>query len=99
MLLSRRPSEPDPEELVFLSPNGKPKNDRDFRRRAWKTILTRLGIPYRKPYTTRHSLISHALETGMSPVMVAQLTGHDVQTLYQNYAGCVVSRPRLPELL
>jgi len=98
MLIRRRPLKPDPEALVFTSPKGTYIDDHNFRNRAWVTILGRLGIPYRKPYTTRHTLISHALEQGMNPVLVAQLTGHDVQTLYQHYAGCVVSRPRLPTL-
>jgi len=97
MLLARRPIKIDPDGLVFPSPNGGAIDDHNFRNRAWKTVLTRLEIEYRKPYTTRHTLISHALDLGMNPVMVAQLTGHDVETLYQNYAGNVSSRPRLPE--
>lgn len=99
MLLSRRPSGYKPKDLVFPSLTGKPIDDNNFRNRAWKTILTMLEIDYRKPYTTRHTLISHALDLGMNPVMIAQLTGHDVETLYKNYAGNVNSRPRLPELL
>ncbi len=98
MLLKRKPANLDPDELVFSSPKGGAIDDCNFRNRAWKTILTRLEIDYRKPYTTRHTLISHALDLGMNPVMVAQLTGHDVQVLYENYAGNVNSRPRLPEL-
>lgn len=98
MLLDRRLTNLDPDGLVFNSPTGKVIDDQNFRNRAWKTVLTRLEIDYRKPYTTRHTLISHALDLGMNPVMVAQLTGHDVQTLYENYAGNVNSRPMLPEL-
>lgn len=98
MLLARRPAECDPNGLVFTSPKGGAIDDHNFRNRAWKTVLTRLEIDYRKSYTTRHTLISHALDLGMNPVAVAQLTGHDVQVLYQNYAGNVNSRPRLPEL-
>lgn len=98
MLLARRPADYDPDGLVFPSPQGNAIDDCNFRNRAWKTVLTRLEIDYRKPYTTRHSLVSHALDLGMNPVMVAQLTGHDVKTLYENYAGSVNSRPRLPEL-
>ncbi|MEM9151192.1 MAG: site-specific integrase, partial [Cyanobacteria bacterium P01_F01_bin.3] len=60
-------------------------------------VLAESGVDYRKPYNTRHTFISHALDMGMNPVEVAQLTGHDVQTLYENYAGSVNSRPRLPE--
>lgn len=98
LLMARRPANSEPDALVFASPNGKSIDDHNFRNRAWKTVLTRLAIDYRKPYNTRHTLISHALDLGMNPVMVAQLTGHDVETLYQNYAGNVNSRPMLPEL-
>jgi integrase len=98
MLQGRRPANPNPDELVFTSPTGKAIDDQNFRNRAWKTVLVRLEINYRKPYNTRHTLISHALDLGMNPVMVAQLTGHDVQTLYEQYAGVVSSRPKLPDL-
>jgi integrase len=89
---------PVPDALVFPTPQGHPLDIHNFRNRAWKTILSRLEIDYRKPYKTRHSVISHALELGMNPVTVAGLTGHDVETLYRSYAGNVNSRPKLPEL-
>jgi integrase len=98
MLSERKPQDAKPDDLVFTTPNGNAIDDHNFRNRAWKTVLTRLEINYRKPYATRHSLISHALDLGMNPVMVAQLTGHDVQVLFKNYAGNVNSRPRLPEI-
>ncbi len=41
------------DELVFKSPEGLPINDRNFCRRAWKTVLAEVGVKYRKPYTTR----------------------------------------------
>jgi hypothetical protein len=34
----------------------------------------------------------------MNPVAIAALTGHDVRTLYENYAG-LVNPPKLPDLL
>jgi integrase len=98
LLLALKPVTFDPEALVFTALEGGPIDDNNFRNRAWMSILNKLGIEYRKPYTTRHTFISHALDLGMNPVMIAHLTGHDVQTLYQNYAGCVSSRPRLPDL-
>ena len=98
VLKARRPAQPEPDQLVFTSPKGGSIDDHNFRNRAWVKILMKLEIDYRKPYTTRHTLISHALDLGQSPVMIAQLTGHDVQTLYENYAGSVNSRPRLPDL-
>ena len=97
MLIARRPTNPDPEGLVFTSSRGGSIDDNNFRKRAWEPILKCLNIEYRKPYITRHTFISHALDKGMNPVEVAALTGHDVQTLYENYAGSVNSRRRLPE--
>lgn len=98
MLSERKPQDAKPDDLVFVTPKGNAIDDHNFRNRAWKPILTQLEIDYRKPYTTRHTLISHALDLGENPIMVAQLTGHDVQVLFKNYAGNVNSRPRLPEL-
>ncbi|XWK89484.1 MAG: tyrosine-type recombinase/integrase [Phormidium sp.] len=97
ILLSRRPIDFHPEDLIFMAPAGGAIDDHNFRNRAWKPVLTSLGIPYRKPYTTRHTLVSHALEKGMNPVNVAELTGHNVKTLYQHYAG-VVNKTKLPDI-
>jgi integrase len=98
LLQQRRPEQPDPDALVFPAKRGGSIDSHDFRNRAWVSVLQKAGIPYRKPYNTRHTLVSHALESGMSPSAVAQITGHDVQTLYQNYAGSVQSHPQLPDL-
>lgn len=97
MLLARRPIKWNEEALVFTAPNGGPICDNNFRNRAWSSVLKRLEIDYRKPYLTRASLISHALDLGMSPVMVSQLTGHDVQVLFEHYSGNVRDS-RLPDL-
>ncbi len=99
LLLARRPQDPHPDDLVFTAAWGGIINDHNFRDRVWKPVLQLAGVDYRKPYTTRHTLISHALAMGMDPVTLAQLAGHDVETLYQNYAGSVSSRPRLPDML
>lgn len=94
----RKGKSPASEDLVFSTPQGHPIDIHNFRNRAWKKVLIQLEIDYRKPYTTRHSVISHALDLGMNPVAVATLTGHDVETLYRSYAGNVQCRPMLPEL-
>lgn len=99
LLMTIRPSPFNPEASVFTSPTGLAMDDHNFTQRAWKAVLKESGVEYRKPYTTRSTLISHALEQGMNPVTVAQLTGHDVETLYSNYSGNVNSRPRLPEII
>jgi len=94
MLLERRQES----GLVFPSPRGNPIDDHNFRNRAWTKSLERGGVEYRKPYNTRHTFISHCLASGMNPVDVAAITGHDVKTLYKDYAAVIGSTPKVPEL-
>jgi integrase len=63
--------------------------DRMFNRRAWKTVLAAVGIPYRKPYTTRKTAISHALANGANYIDVAAAAGHDPQTMHKHYAEAI----------
>ncbi|MEM9152991.1 MAG: tyrosine-type recombinase/integrase, partial [Cyanobacteria bacterium P01_F01_bin.3] len=86
-----------PEDLVFKSPEGCVIDDGNFRNRAWVTCLKNAGVAYRKPYITRSSFISNALIT-MHPTTVAQITGHNLKTLYRDYAGYIESSPGLPEM-
>ncbi|MGF1496221.1 MAG: tyrosine recombinase XerC [Elainellaceae cyanobacterium] len=97
MLKRRKPSPYDPEALVFPAKEGGHINDRNFRRRAWKSVLAQQGIDYRKPYTTRHTGTSHMLRV-MHPTTVAEITGHNVRTLYDHYAGDISTSPEIPDL-
>ncbi|WP_309737974.1 site-specific integrase [Chamaesiphon sp. OTE_20_metabat_361] len=91
MLLARRdrlkPASDD--ELVFKSPEGLPIDDRNFNRRAWKTILKSCQIEYRSPYKLRHSAISHALANGANPIALAEQSGHDKRTMLSTYAHAI----------
>lgn len=98
LLKSRRLPDAKPDGLVFPAAKGGYIDDHNFRNRAWKSILKELGIDYRKPYTMRHTFTSGALEIGLSPAVVASLTGHTVETLYRHYAGNVRGLVELPEL-
>jgi integrase len=84
---------PKPDDLVFPSPSGKFIDSRNFRNRAWKTILERCHIDYRKPYCTRHTAISHALANGANYLQVAEATGHDPKVLHQSYASAIELKP------
>ncbi|PSB60876.1 site-specific integrase [Chroococcidiopsis cubana CCALA 043] len=87
----------DAEDLVFTTPAGYPIDDDNFARRYWHSALKRAGVEYRRPYNTRHTFVSHALQSGLSPVQVASLTGHSVEILFTHYAG-VIEKPKLPDL-
>lgn len=86
----------DPGDLIFKSPKDCVIDHGNFRR-IWKQVLERLEIPYRKPYATRHTLLSHALEKGLTIPQVAGIAGHkDGRMILQHY-GRIINQPQLPE--
>ncbi|WP_019498384.1 tyrosine-type recombinase/integrase [Pseudanabaena sp. PCC 6802] len=90
MLRSRHEAlQPKPDDLVFPSPKGGYIDSHNFRNRAWKHILEQCHIEYRKPYSTRHTAISHALANGANYLQVAEATGHDPRVLHQSYASAI----------
>ena len=82
-------AKPSPDDLVFPSPKGGAIDDHNFNRRAWHTIINQLGIEYRKPYSTRHTAISHALENGANYLQVAEASGHNPKVMHQSYASVI----------
>lgn len=98
MLLSRKSNDATPDELVFGSPEGLPIDDKNFRNRQWKTVLEGLKIEYRKPYTTRHTLLSHAIEKGMALTQVAYIAGHTNTRMVSTTYGHLINKPELPDL-
>ncbi|MGB3312324.1 MAG: tyrosine-type recombinase/integrase [Nodosilinea sp.] len=87
MLLERRPERWAASDRVFTAPKGGPINDQNFRRRCWKPLLQELSIPYRKPYNTRHTFGSHAIDQGWSVSEVAAIMGDSEETVLRNYIG------------
>ncbi|MCC5658646.1 site-specific integrase [Nostoc sp. XA010] len=85
-------------ELVFSTPEGKPIDDSNFRDRYWKQVLKHKNIPYRKPYTLRHTMASHGIEQGIPITGMAYLLGHRDTTMVMRTYGHMVNRPDLPEL-
>ncbi len=77
------------DELVFKSPEGLPIDDRNFCRRAWKTVLAEVGVPYRRPYTTRKTAITLSLKNGNSYLEVAAACGHDPNTMHKHYSDVI----------
>lgn len=86
-----------PDALVFTGPNGSPIDKRNFRNRAWVKVLEGLEIPYRSPNQTRHTFISHMLDRGVKPALVAEWTGHDLKTLFAKYARSIHKDETIPE--
>ncbi|MBD2774537.1 site-specific integrase [Iningainema tapete] len=77
----------DLESLVFPGYRGGHLDNKSFRKNIWKPVLDGLGIEYRKPYQTRHTFITLALENGLDAKDVARLVGNSPEVIYRYYAG------------
>ncbi|WP_319633253.1 site-specific integrase [Romeriopsis navalis] len=98
LLLNRRPVDYRADDLVFPAVKGGVIDDHNFRNRAWRLVLQDAKVIYRKPYNTRHTFISHALDKGISPMAIAQMTGHDPEILFKHYAADIQGGLQLPEI-
>jgi integrase len=99
MLRVRRLASHSSDGPVFPALKGGTIDARNFRNRAWVTVLEESGVPYRKPYNTRHTFISHALAQGLNPITIAQMTGHDPEILFRHYAADIQGGLQLPDIL
>ena len=93
-MLKRRKEDrqPNSSDLVFTTPTGLSINDRNFRRRAWTQVLKAVGVPYRKPYTTRSTAASHAIASGQDYISVARAVGNSPQVLHEHYINIIENR-------
>lgn len=83
---------------VFTSIEGNQISANNFRKRYWIPVLEAQNIDYRRPYLCRSTAISHALSKGANPMAIASVTGHRPETLYSEYAACIESSPKMPNL-
>ena len=88
-----------PNSLVFPSVTGKALNELVFSQEVWKLALERLGIPYRKLYTLRHTFASHCIEQGYTVAEVAYMLGHKDLSMVTKTYGHLVKKPTLPNLV
>lgn len=97
LLLEIRPNQYKADQIIFISPEGMAINAHNFLMRAWKKTLETLPIAYRKQYNTRHTFITHCLESGVPVAQVANWVGNSPKTIWQHYAG-VINSVEVPEL-
>jgi integrase len=88
MLKARKEAQqPKPSDLVFTTPNGKPIDRDNFRSRAWKKVLEAAEVRYHRPYDSRATAVSAALDNGAVPLAVSQATGHSLAVMIKRYSA------------
>lgn len=73
-------------EYLFKMKDGKIFTAELFQRRVWVKAMKASGIPYRKPYTTRHTFAAWALAIRTDQNRLVSLMGHaSKQMVYEVY--------------
>ncbi|MFG6101647.1 tyrosine-type recombinase/integrase [Leptothoe sp. EHU-05/26/07-4] len=96
-MLQRRRGENNPDDLVFTAPKGGVINASSFAKRYWNKALQLAKVPHRPLYTTRHTLISHGIESeNWTVAQAAEIAGDSVSTVAKHYIH-QVTMPSMPD--
>ncbi len=74
-------------QYVFAAPDGKPYLRENFTERTWTKAVTRCKIPYRPPYSIRHSFAAWSLLVGVAPIRLVKLMGHGSKKMIYDVYG------------
>lgn len=75
---------------VFAGPTGKPYLRENFTERIWTKTIAKCDIPYRPPYSIRHSFAAWSLLIGIEPLRLYKLMGHGTKKMvYEKYGDYV----------
>jgi len=81
-------------EYVFVNTEGRPVRQEKVGE-VWQRAIARSGLPYRRPYETRHSFASWALASGKSSGWVANTLGHvDTSMVCRTYGRYIPNLTR-----
>jgi integrase len=99
LLMSRRGKDSNPDNFVFPGLRGKVIENNNFRNRAWAYVRSAVAIEdHHTPYTTRHTFITHAIDSGMKPTTVATMTGNSPAVIFRHYLSDPNRTQKTPDL-
>lgn len=75
---------------MFVNTQGKPYLDTDVFNETWRKAHTRARIPYRIPYTCRHTRAAELLSAGIDPADAARQLGHSTEMFLRTYSEFMV---------
>ena len=86
--------EPEPLDLVWAQPNGKPLDPSKDRKR-WKQLLEAAGLPNVSLHSARQSAASRMEQNGMGERLAAEILGHsNVAMTYRYQRGAGIENQR-----
>jgi integrase len=79
---------PEPEALVFTSPDGAPLRLSNFRSRTWRRAVVAAGLwPSLRIHDLRHTAAAMLISQGAHPKLVQELLGHSSITVTMDRYG------------
>ena len=93
-----RPNSAKSDSFIFPSPQGKFLDHHNFSNRAWKSILKKCGIPYRKSYQTRHTFITMCVEAHFNSTAIGRWTGTSAKMIDKHYGATNFANIEPPSL-
>ena len=94
-----RPDSAKSDSFIFTSRQGKFLDHHNFSNRAWKSILKKSGIPYRKSYQTRHTFITMCVEAHYNSTAIGRWTGTSAKMIDKHYGATNFANIEPPSLL
>ncbi len=98
ILNDTRPEKMNLESLIFTSARGKFIDHHNFSSRAWRSILGKCNIPYRKSYQTRHTFISLCVEQNINSTVIGRWTGTSAKMIDNHYGATHFTNIKPPNL-
>ena len=74
-------------KYVFGMKSGRIFDVNSFRKNPWTTAFKKAGIPYKVPYTMRHTFAAWALALRMDPNKLVNLMGHGSKKMIYEVSG------------
>jgi len=75
---------------LFVNQAGRPYLDTDVFNETWRKAHTKERIPYRIPYTCRHTRAAELLSAGIDPADAAKQLGHSTEMFLRTYSEFMV---------
>ncbi len=67
---------PDPQDLIFTTPNGSPLRNGNFNKRVWKPAIEEAGLAPLRIHDLRHTTASLLISEGAHPKAIQVHLGH-----------------------
>jgi integrase len=98
ILAEIKPEKVNLDDFIFRSPRGKFLDQHNFANRAWRSIMTKCDIPYRKSYQCRHTFISLCVEEHINSTVIGRWTGTSAKMIDKHYGATNFTNLRPPDL-